>query len=55
MPFLDSKYKQFDGEKEYCNFSCKIGILQTRALNRQKNCNLRLKTNCLIISIAVLK
>ena len=37
--FLNSKYKQFDGEKEYCNFSC----------------NSHLKTNYLIIAITVLK
>ena len=29
-------------KRNIVNFSCNIGILQTRALNRQKNCNLRL-------------
>ena len=29
--FLIPKYKQFDGEREHCNFSCNIGMLQTRA------------------------
>ena len=47
MPFLDSKYKQFDGEKGYCNFSCNIGILQTRALNRPKELQLAFKIQLL--------
>ena len=37
------------------NFSCSIGMSRTRALNRQKNFNIRLKTNYLSIFITVLK
>ena len=52
--FLNSEYKQFDGKKEYYNFSCNLGMLRTPALNRQKNCNLRLKISYLNISFTVL-
>ena len=46
--FLNSKYKQFDGEKEYCNFSCNIGMLQTRALLKPpKELQLALKNQLL--------
>ena len=53
--YFHSEYKQFDGEKKYCNFSCNTRLLRAGTINREKNCNLRLRINYLNISITVLK
>ena len=54
ISFLNSEYKQFDGEKEYYN-SVQHRNVTNMGFKPQKICNLRLKTNYLNISITVLK